>query len=120
MRYIFIALTIGLVIIGFFAHLAWLGAVITGIIAGVSKSPGRQEDLTPQTSDILGELRGAVGEGLTYRDCPFCLQKIKADAKKCPKCGEWVEPTKGYKICRHCGAKNKMQAFQCVDCSKAI
>lgn len=120
MRYIFIALTIGLVIIGFFARWAWVGAAVTLVLAFVAKSPERREDLTPKTSDILGELRGYGTEELAYRDCPFCLQKIKADAKKCPKCGEWVEPTKGYKICRHCGAKNKMEAFQCVECSKAI
>ncbi len=120
MRYIFIALTIALIIIGFHAKLAWIGAAITAILAVISPRPNVKEDLATNTGKIFNDLRHVGAEGQTVRDCPFCLQKIKAEARKCPHCGEWVEPTKGYKICSHCGAKNKVEAFQCKECQRAI
>ncbi|RZB36037.1 MAG: hypothetical protein SRB2_02542 [Desulfobacteraceae bacterium Eth-SRB2] len=120
MRYIFIALTIGLGIIGFFIPMAWIGAAITTILAIVLKPPGVYENTKPKFSELQKGLRGEVVGGQTMRDCPFCLNKIKVDARKCPYCEEWVEPTKGFKICAHCGTHNTIEAFQCKKCRRAI
>lgn len=121
MRYIFIALTIGLLIIGFFTPMAWFGAPITAILALVLKPPGADEKFKPRFKEVQKDLREEIVNGqYTMRDCPFCLNKINTDARKCPYCQEWVEPTKGYKICVHCGTKNKLEAFQCKKCRRAI
>ncbi len=117
MRYVFIVLTIGLAIFGFFAPMAWIGAVITAILAVLFRQRNIEKECVPKFRDLL---RVNTLEDCGMRTCPFCLKEIKADSRKCIHCGEWVEPSKGFKICVHCGAKNKMEAFQCNKCKRVI
>ena len=124
MKIIFILLTIGFVVAGFFfSPFAYIGAVFSGILAIGIKPAGIRADQTTSISGLSTGIHTRSGSTTgthSLRDCPFCLQKIKVDARKCPHCGEYVEPTKGFKICTHCGAKNRMEAVQCWECKKAI
>ena len=117
MSYLFIVLTIGLIIFGFFAPMAWVGAVITAILAVLFRRPMIEKECIPKLSDLI---RREHPEEHVMRICPFCLKEIRANLRKCIYCDEFLEPTKGFKICAHCGAKNQMEAFQCERCKRVI
>ena len=91
MRSFFAVLTIGLIVIGFIAPLAWVGAVITGIVAVGSAPPGRRADGKRKTGGLLGGVLDDIVVGHKMVDCPYCKAKIPRDAKKCQHCGEWLK-----------------------------
>ena len=96
MKSFFSILTIGLIVIGFVAPIAWIGAIITGIIAIGSAPAGKRPDGKARTGGLLGGLWDNYRVSKTMTDCPFCKSKIMKDAAKCPNCGEWVkEPETG-------------------------
>ena len=117
MSFLFIVLTIGLTIFGFYAPMAWIGAAITVILAIIFRQPTIEKECGPKLSDLVRE---KMKDEHAMRVCPFCQKEIRADLRKCNYCNEFLEPTKGYKICVHCGAKNKMEAFQCIKCKRVI
>jgi hypothetical protein len=89
-RTFFAVLTIGFILVGFFAPLAWVGAVITGILAIGSAPPGRRPDGKKKTGGLLGGVWDDIVIGYKMKECPYCKSKIMEDASKCPHCGEWV------------------------------
>ena len=139
MKSFFSILTIGLIVIGFVAPIAWIGALITGIIAIGSAPAGKRPDGKARTGGLLGGLWDNYQVSKTMTDCPFCKSKIMKEAAKCPNCGEWVkelesgsqatytknesvgsQSIKKIKECAHCGAKNRSEDYICINCSKPI
>ena len=117
MTFLLIVLTIGLIIFGFFAPMAWIGAAITAILAIIFRQPVIEKECAAKFSDLV---RNKMKDEHAMRICPFCQKEIRVDLRKCIYCNEFLEPTKGYKICVHCGAKNKIEAFQCSKCKRVI
>jgi len=91
MKTFFSILTIGLIVIGFVAPIAWIGAVITGIIAIGSARAGKRADGKAKTGGLFGGLWDNFRVASTMIDCPFCKSKIMKEASKCPNCAEWVK-----------------------------
>ena len=91
MRFFLSILTIGLIVIGFVAPIAWGGAIITGIIAVGSAPSGKRPDGKARTGGLLGGLLDSYQVSKTMTDCPFCKSKIRKEASKCSNCGEWVK-----------------------------
>ena len=83
MKSFFAILTIGLICVGFFAPIAWIGAIITGLIAFFD--------------DLFGGIRRNIKSSYKMKNCPYCKSKVRRDARKCPHCAEWLviqeEPT---------------------------
>jgi glutaredoxin len=83
MKYFFWLLTIGLICVGFFVPIAWIGAIITAIIAIFDS--------------FFGGVRSNVITSYKMKNCPYCKSKVRRDAQKCPHCAEWLviqeEPT---------------------------
>ena len=90
MRNFFSMLTIVLIIVGFLVPIAWVGAVITGLLAIFSAPPGKRADGKARTGGLLGGVWDDIVVGYKMKDCPYCKEKIDDDAKKCKHCGEWV------------------------------
>ena len=91
MKWLFSILTIGLAIIGFVMPIAWIGAVITGIIALGCAPAGKRADGKARTGGLFGGIWDDFQVSKTMKDCPFCKSKLKKEAVKCPNCGEWVK-----------------------------
>jgi hypothetical protein len=92
MRPFFTILTIGLILVGFLVPIAWIGAVITGLLAIGSAPPGVRPDGKKRTGGVFGGAIDRYAVSRTMRECPYCKSLIRRDATKCPNCSEWVEP----------------------------
>jgi hypothetical protein len=91
MKIIFSILTIVLIVIGFVAPLAWVAAIISGIIAIGIAPAGKRPDGKAKTGGLLGSIWDNYQVSKTMINCPFCKSKIMNEAAKCPNCGEWVK-----------------------------
>ena len=87
-------LTIGLIVIGFLVPVAWIFALITGVIALLYPPSGKRADGKARTGGLLGGFWDDFQVSKTMTDCPFCKSKIKKEAVKCPNCHEWVKEQK--------------------------
>ena len=115
MRSFFAALTIGLIVIGFIVPLAWVGAVITGLVAIGLAPPGTRADGKRRTGGLLGGLWDDIVVGYKMDDCPYCKAKIQHDAVKCRYCGEWVNSSSAEH--RRIDDQNLMS---CAGCGRGI
>jgi len=125
MRNLFSILTIGLIVIGFVAPIAWIGAAITVLFAIGSAPSGKRPDGKARTAGLFGGLWDNYQVSNTMTDCPFCKSKIMKGVAKCPNCAEWIkEPgsqatdPQPIKYCVHCGTKNRVVVYLCINCSK--
>ena len=91
MKNIYTILTFILIIIGFVNPLAWIGAIITIIIAVGSKPEGKRADGKSKTGGILGGLWDDFDVSTSMKECHFCKSNIPKDALKCSQCGEWIK-----------------------------
>ena len=91
MRGFFSLLTIGLILVGFFLPIAWVGAVITGIIAIGSAPSGKRADGKSRTGGLLGGVIDNAAVSSKMRECPYCGNMIFRKAIKCQYCHEKVE-----------------------------
>jgi len=91
MKAFFSIFTVLLVAVGFIVPVAWVFAIVTGIIAIIAAPAGRRADGKRRTGGLLGGLWDDVVIGLKMATCPHCKSKIIKDASKCPYCGEWVQ-----------------------------
>jgi len=95
MRNFFIGFTVVLILIGFVSPIVWVGAIITGILAVLSRPPGLRPDGKPKSGGAFGGIIDSVVISKKMKDCPYCKSKIMKDASKCPNCGEWlIDPPK--------------------------
>jgi hypothetical protein len=83
-------LTIGLILVGFFFPPAWIGAVVTGLLAIVTAPSGRRADGMRCTGGLLGGLWDDVAVSRSMMDCPHCKSNVSRKATKCPHCQEWL------------------------------
>ena len=91
MRDFFTTLTIVLVIVGFWVPIAWVGAIITLILAIGCAPSGKRPDGKAKSGGLLGWLFDDLEIALTMRDCPYCKTKVMKNAVKCPHCTEWID-----------------------------
>lgn len=94
MKPFFTLLTIGLIVIGFAAPLAWGVAVVTAVVAIGASPPGRRADGIKHTGGLLGGVWDNMMVNASMADCPYCHSKIKKTSQKCVHCGEWVTDQK--------------------------
>jgi len=93
MKRLFGGLTVGLIVVGFLAPVAWVFAILTGFVAiGVAPS-GKRADGKNRTGGLFGGVWDAVAIKATMHECPYCRSLIPKDAAKCKHCGEWVDRT---------------------------
>lgn len=117
MRNGFLLLTVLLVIIGFLAPLAWVGAIITGLLAIGSAPPGLRLDGQPRTGGLFGGLIDDMAIARKMVDCPYCKKKIMKTAVKCPYCQEALHFSKPMElICPECGLHHPLTYRSCVRC----
>lgn len=90
MRSFFLILAIILAILRFWISLAWIGAMISGILALFSAPPRIRPDGKRRTGDLLSSLWDDMMVSAKMKDCPHYRSKIMNDATKCPHCGESV------------------------------
>jgi predicted RNA-binding Zn-ribbon protein involved in translation (DUF1610 family) len=60
----------------------------------VSLKPAPTVAASPQMNTIQKSQTG-TGSTPTYASCPFCGEDIRAMAKKCKHCGEWLDKVSG-------------------------
>lgn len=91
MKQFFGFLTVGLILVGFFFPLAWIFAIITGIVAIGAAPSSKRPDGHGKTGGLLGGVWDDIVISYKMIDCPYCKAKIMKDALKCAHCGEWVQ-----------------------------
>ena len=89
---VFLLLTVGLILVGFFFSIAWVGAIFTGIIAIASTPSGKRADGKARTGGLLGGVIDDAVVSSKMRECPYCGNQIFRKAKKCQYCHEMVDP----------------------------
>lgn len=90
MRTSFTVLTVILVFVGFIIPLAWIGAIMCGLLIIASAPPGLRPDGKRRTGGLFGGLIDDIAIGMKMKDCPYCKSKIHNDAVRCPYCTEWL------------------------------
>lgn len=91
MRSFFLILAVILALLGFIIPFAWIGALISGVLALFSAPSGIRPDGKQRTGGLLGGLWDDMVVSAKMTDCPHCKSKIMDNATKCPHCGEWVK-----------------------------
>lgn len=92
MRSFWTFVTVALAVVGLFVPGAWWFAVLTALFAIGSAPSGLRADGKRRTGGLLGGAWDAMVVSATMKDCPACLSKIPAAARKCRYCGE-AQPT---------------------------
>ena len=93
MRPLFNALTIILVIMGFFIPLVWVLAVVTAVLAICRASDGLRVDGKAKFERLSDGVRDDIAVSQKSRACPSCLGMVSKYASKCQYCGERLEVT---------------------------
>ena len=64
----------------------------------------------------------AAGGGTSTRDCPFCMEQIKAEAIKCKYCGSTVQPEDMPHggTCPYCKETINPKAVRCKHCKSNL